>query len=520
MVAPHSHADPAQGLEELLLASFEEAAAGDFDVIIVGGGATAAVTLKKLLQLAPGTRVLLLEQGPYLLPDHVQNLGSVLQPLMDRAVAKPWRSEGDLELIFQVPYLGGRTLFWSGASPQPTAQQLAGWPKAVVDELDGEWAEAKEIVGVRRASELGREFGNLNSQLRQRIHQGTGPDSDLALPEDPGLLDAPLGMAATTAPGATRKFSAVPVLLAAAAGHRGSVAILPKCKAVGLTCEDGRVTAVRTTRGELPVGGARIVLATGTVENTELVLRSLPASSTRLAGANLAGNAASFFNCRVPRAAFEDLATDRPELAALYLDGATDDRAFVLHLSASATVDPGRDVETVYRLLPDVFGEGTPERLTDPDHVVFLVNGVTELGGVRAADSPSRVFLDQDGATVGAFHLDESDRRAWDALDRTTDEVLRLVARGSAMEFWSPERGQWESEPPAAGRRMPFAFLESGTLWMGESPEDSVTDLHGRLHVLDNLYVTGGALFPTRGSWNPLLTMAALALRLARHLAR
>ncbi|MFF2627546.1 GMC oxidoreductase [Kitasatospora griseola] len=519
MVAPDSQADPAGGLEEILLATFEEAAAGDFDVIIVGGGATAAVTLKKLLQLAPDTRVLLLEQGPYLLPDHVQNLGAVLQPLMDRAVANPWRSEGDLELVSQVPYLGGRTLFWSGASPQPTVQQLAGWPKAVVDELDEEWAEAKRIVGVRRASELGPEFGNLNSRLRQQIYEGTGPDSQLVLPADPSLLDAPLGMAATTEPGATRKFSAVPLLFEALAGRRGSVAILPRCKVVGLACEDGRVTAVRTTRGELAVGGARIVLATGTVENTELVLRSLPPSATRLAGSNLAGNAASFFNCRVPRAAFEDLATDRPELAALYLDGATEDREFVLHLSASATVDPGRDVETVYRLLPDVFGEGTPERLTDPDHVVFLVNGVTELAGVRAADSPSRVYLDADGATVGAFHLDESDRRAWDALDRTTDEVLRLVAGDSALEYWSPEHRRWESEPVAA-RRMPFAFLEAGTLWMGESPEESVTDLHGRLHGLDNLYVTGGALFPTRGSWNPLLTMAALALRLARHLAR
>jgi choline dehydrogenase-like flavoprotein len=65
---------------------------------------------------------------------------------------------------------------------------------------------------------------------------------------------------------------------------------------------------------------------------------------------------------------------------------------------------------------------------------------------------------------------------------------------------------------------MPFATNESGTLFMGGSPADSVTNTDGRLHNINNVYVTGGATHPTRGSWNPTLTMTALCLRLARHL--
>lgn len=34
-----------------------------------------------------------------------------------------------------------------------------------------------------------------------------------------------------------------------------------------------------------------------------------------------------------------------------------------------------------------------------------------------------------------------------------------------------------------------------------------------------NLFVLGGATFPTRGSWNPFRTMVALAIRLADHLS-
>ena len=40
----------------------------------------------------------------------------------------------------------------------------------------------------------------------------------------------------------------------------------------------------------------------------------------------------------------------------------------------------------------------------------------------------------------------------------------------------------------------------------------------GRLHGLDNVYVAGAAVFPSEGSWNPTLTMTAMARRLAAHL--
>jgi choline dehydrogenase-like flavoprotein len=40
----------------------------------------------------------------------------------------------------------------------------------------------------------------------------------------------------------------------------------------------------------------------------------------------------------------------------------------------------------------------------------------------------------------------------------------------------------------------------------------------GRVHYLDNLYVAGSATFPTSGQANPMLTIVAMALRLAQHL--
>lgn len=59
-----------------------------------------------------------------------------------------------------------------------------------------------------------------------------------------------------------------------------------------------------------------------------------------------------------------------------------------------------------------------------------------------------------------------------------------------------------------------------GTTRMGDDPASSVVDRNCRVHGYDNLYVAGSSVFPSGGYSNPTLTIVALALRLADHLAR
>ena len=58
-----------------------------------------------------------------------------------------------------------------------------------------------------------------------------------------------------------------------------------------------------------------------------------------------------------------------------------------------------------------------------------------------------------------------------------------------------------------------------GTTRMATRPEDGVVDRNGRVHNVANLYVAGASVFPTGGHANPTLTLVALAIRLADHLA-
>ena len=61
---------------------------------------------------------------------------------------------------------------------------------------------------------------------------------------------------------------------------------------------------------------------------------------------------------------------------------------------------------------------------------------------------------------------------------------------------------------------------EGSTLWIGdETSGESPAEMNYRLRGVDNVYVTGGALWPASGSWNPTVTMVALAQDLADQLS-
>jgi choline dehydrogenase-like flavoprotein len=58
-----------------------------------------------------------------------------------------------------------------------------------------------------------------------------------------------------------------------------------------------------------------------------------------------------------------------------------------------------------------------------------------------------------------------------------------------------------------------------GTTRMHDDPKRGVVDRECRVHGVANMYVAGSSVFPTVGFANPTLTLVALSLRLADHLA-
>jgi choline dehydrogenase-like flavoprotein len=72
---------------------------------------------------------------------------------------------------------------------------------------------------------------------------------------------------------------------------------------------------------------------------------------------------------------------------------------------------------------------------------------------------------------------------------------------------------EWTVGPAETGP----AYHHMGTTRMGTDPTESVVDDRLRTHDVDNLTVASSSVFPSAGSLNPTLTIAALALKAADH---
>ena len=275
----------------------------DFDVIVIGGGTFGAVVAEHLFitDATHSRRILVLEAGPFVLPEHVQNM-----PFQGGApdLRVPWLNHPALNYSGLIFAIGGRSLTWGGWSPELLDEELAGWPAATRDALRTRYfAEASRQIGVKETNDF--IYGPLHTALRKQLHAGlkaagnaTGftfanlldhpalrypdpgnPPIDAALLRDwLGLastdttpeaelrelfkLEAPLAVQSTTLPGffPTNKFSAVPGLIRAAriaasqadgvgvsADARKRLMIVPNCHVQELITETQADNAVRVT---------------------------------------------------------------------------------------------------------------------------------------------------------------------------------------------------------------------------------------------------------------------------------
>src|SRR4051794_13811790 len=147
----------------------------DFDTIIIGGGTFGAVMAGHLF-IADATRsrrILVLEAGPFVLPEHVQNM-PYLGGAPDMRV--PWTNHPALNYQGLIFAIGGRSLTWGGWSPELLDVELPAWPASTHDALRGAppttgyFASASRQIGVHETNDF--IYGPLHTALRRQLHDG------------------------------------------------------------------------------------------------------------------------------------------------------------------------------------------------------------------------------------------------------------------------------------------------------------------------------------------------------------
>jgi choline dehydrogenase-like flavoprotein len=599
----------------------------DFDVIIVGGGTFGAVVAEHLL-IADATRrrrILVLEAGPFVLPEHVQNV-----PFLGGApdLRVPWTNHPALNYSGLIFAVGGRSLTWGGWSPELLDVEMTAWPPTTREALrppppaEGYFAQASRQIGVKETNDF--IYGPLHTALRKQLHTGlktagneTGftfadllehpavrypdpgePPIDAALLRDwLGLpstdatpeselrelfkLEAPLAVQSTTQPGLfpTNKFSAVPGLIRAArlasgeadgtgpvADARKRLLIVPNVHVQELITETQpdnwvRVTGVRVWQNGAsvdiplapPQGGRQgaVVIALGTIETTRLALttfqQSLAGRAAERMGTNLIAHLRSNLTIRVPRSA---IATNLPptvipslQCSALFVKGkAPNGRTFHFQITAAGLGKLGGDSEAeLFKKIPTLEHLNDMLRAND-DTVVITIRGIGDMTPGNPDSFVELSTLESDfGRPKAVVHLGnakanpadfpgsaqtQNDRTTWDVMDAVSDKIALVFAgnqpfdilpnANSTIGVTTGTRAQRLAALAAFKKRrddLGTTHHDAGTMRMGDTIADSVTNDFGRIHDVTNAYIAGPALFPTVGSPNPMLTGVALGRR-------
>lgn len=139
---------------------------------------------------------------------------------------------------------------------------------------------------------------------------------------------------------------------------------------------------------------------------------------------------------------------------------------------------------------------------------VFELNHMSE----QLPNPESRVTLSEELDALGQ----RRSRLNW----RMTELDIRTIVRGQEIIDQEMRRAglgriyleMRDATPPS---HLTGGWHHMGTTRMSADPKLGVVDKNCRVHGISNLYVAGPSVFPTGGYANPVLTIVALAIRLA-----
>ena len=134
-----------------------------------------------------------------------------------------------------------------------------------------------------------------------------------------------------------------------------------------------------------------------------------------------------------------------------------------------------------------------------------------------APERDSRVMLSAERDALGVPRAD-LDWRIGEIDRRTIVRGLERMGAGLARAGLGRLRiDDWMLEPGFAVPEGSYHHI--GTTRMADDPGRGVVDRDCRVHGMSNLYIAGSSVFPTCGHAPPTMTIVALTLRLADHLA-
>ena len=287
--------------------------------------------------------------------------------------------------------------------------------------------------------------------------------------------------------------------------------------------ENGRATSLETSKGDFALGHAQLILAMSTLPSTTLMLNSFPSSSVNQLGSigkRFTAHFVSDIRARIPfkTEMYATQAQENLEMAAVYVAGENKESKHQFHIQLTAVAVtnemPIDDYDNMRLLIKTPSNE---QLKSSKGHIVFVCASLGQLDH-HNPDNWLRINEDPDITSNTTLQViaNDKDNALWDTMDKSTFEILEhLTPTGETIEYWDENTNDWQRHRPSAKQiRQEGVVHPASTMWLGEDSESPV-NLDYQFRGVSNVYLTGGALWPTGGSWNPTCAMTAMAMDLA-----
>lgn len=481
------------------------------DVAIVGSGAGGAVAATVLAEA--GLDVLVLEAGPYMdrhsYPD---------EPLA--ALSALYR-DGGLTIAEGLPMIptpvgravGGTTVINSGTCFRAPDEVLEHWRAEHgvewAGELDGEYEAAERILRVEpvdpvrmgRNGQLLLEGAEAMGVSHHPLRRNAGRCVECSSCPYGCKLDAKQAMHVSYLPRAVAAGARV------RAGVEARQLMIENSRAVGVRCVRG--VADSRARHERPFtvrARKAVIVAGGAFGTPELLLRSGVRSQSGELGRHLRIHPACWVGARFDEQVrgwdgiMQSYAVDEWSRQGVMLEATFTPLAFGGHWLPGIGADHQRSLAAY---------------------------GNIASTGVHLSDSSSgRVALARDGSLKVSYRLNKQDRLR---LAFGIARAAELFYAAGALEVYPQiagiatlsrsEIGALDANAPTARRMRLEAFHPMGTARMDRDPARGVTGIDGAVHGYSGLYVADASLFCGSIGVNPMMTVIAMAAKVAAQVA-
>jgi|SRR5579863_4434687 len=475
-------------LDSLLLASLasisEASLKTPYDAVVVGGGTAGITTARTLVE--SGRRVALLELGPLALLTHLSSTGLRFDADLARAVQTALQFSPSLPdgtpFGALIKGVGGRGMFWNGASPRFLEEDFNGWPFKLAD-LETHYTWAEEQLGVSR--DYGS--GGLGQTVLRLLRRAGYPAEFLPFavdtrPTRDGWLGGTVGN------------SVVPLLRSGALTAAGKpLQMATNAYATAILLNDKKTAALGVTAADQTSGQAydvkarSVVLAAGGFESVKLAALSGVPDKSELLGRMITDH----LFCRAYY----------PVEPGIYLPDVPEACMLLIR------PDADRPYQTEVHLPGDNIFTLKGNSFWHPDATRAYAFMVRNFAPVRPrVENYIEARPGGPGSFIVHFTYAAEDLELREAMTAELDAIRAALGAGPSVLT--------QIMPPGASHH------EAGGLCMGTDRDVSVTDPYGRFHLTSNIVVADAAAWPDVAPANPHLTIAAIARRQATQLSK